>query len=713
MKFSADPHAIGLLAVLFLTACGSPPEEAPMVAAREIAKVTAARIVAADDEPQNWLAHGRSYDEQRFSPLTQINAQNVAELGLAWYLDLGTHRGLEATPLVVDGVMYLSGAWNNIYAIDAGSGVLLWHYDPEVSRPWVAAHACCDAVSRGVAVWEDKVIAATLDGRLLALDTGSGELLWSQLTIDQSRPYTITGAPRVVKGKVIIGNSGADYGVRGYVSAYAADSGELVWRFYTVPGDPDQPQASAALEMAVKTWHGDEWHRTGGGGTVWNSMAFDPELNLLYFGVGNGTPWSRELRSPGGGDNLFLSSIIAVNPDNGEYVWHYQTTPGESWNYSAVESLVLADVKLGSDPNIPMRKVLIQAPKNGFFYVLDRETGELISAEKYIPLNWASHVDLATGRPVEYRYAHYINEGRLIIPGSSGGHSWHPMAYSPQTGLAYIPALSLPGYYSHDGSYNYQPGFQNTGIDEGVMNFRALNPSGEREKIRFGVRLLAWDPQTQTERWRVEHPDVGGGTLVTAGKLVFQGLGSGDFVAYHADTGETLWRFAAGTAITAGAVSFAVDGEQHIAVLAGRGGGSGLVGGPMAKAWQGIVNENRVLAFRLGSNARLPARRTLVQTVDVPEEMWAQAEDAGQVSHGKQLYAQYCYMCHGLGAMSGGVIPDLRFASADTFAEWEAIVIGGSRAGRGMRSFAKVMNAEDALALRAYVISTTAARSQP
>ncbi|HJP03604.1 MAG: PQQ-dependent dehydrogenase, methanol/ethanol family [Gammaproteobacteria bacterium] len=680
------------LLLLMLVACSGGPAETP-------ANVNAARV-AADNEPHNWLAHGRNYAEQRFSPLSLIDDNNVEQLGLAWYLDFGTDRGLEATPVVVDGVMYVSAAWNIVHAIDAANGELLWRYDPQVSRAWVAANSCCDAVSRGVAAWEGKVIAATLDGRLFALDARTGKLLWSTLTIDASKPYTITGAPRVVKGKVIIGNSGADYGVRGYVSAYDANNGELAWRFYTVPGNPAEPQESDALEMAVKTWSGDEWHKTGGGGTVWNSMAFDPELNLLYFGVGNGTPWSRELRSPGGGDNLFLSSVVAVNPDTGEYAWHYQTTPGESWNYSAVESMVLTEFVIDDE----LRKVLIQAPKNGFFYVLDRESGELISAEKYIPLNWASHVDPVTGRPVEYPYAHYINEGRLIMPGASGGHSWHPMAYSPDTGLAYIPALLVPGYYNHDGSYSHKPGFQNTGIEEGVMDFRALNPQGERQKLRFGVRLLAWDPQNQAERWAVEHADLGGGTLATAGNLVFQGLGSGDFAAFAADTGEKLWKFNNGTTTLAGPVSYAVDGEQYVAVLAGRGGGSGLVGGPTAKRWQGVVNENRVLAFRLNGEAKLPPPRTIARSISIPGALMPLIEDETAVAQGKKLYEQYCYGCHGLEVMGGGVIPDLRFADEQTFSDWEGIVIGGSRVNAGMRSFAAVMSTDDALAIRTYVL---------
>ncbi len=664
------------------------------------ANVDAARVLNADSESQNWLVHGRTYDEQRFSPLTAINDTNVANLGLDWYLDLGTHRGQEATPIVVDGVIYVSGAWNNIYAVNAVTGDLLWRHDPQTSRAWVAEHACCDAVSRGLAVWQGKVLAATLDGRLLALDAASGEVLWSVLTINQDQPYTITGAPRVVKDKVIIGNSGSDYGVRGYVSAYDVNDGALLWRFYTVPGDPCKPQESAVLEMAAKTWTGEEWYKTGGGGTAWNSMAYDPELNLLYFGTGNGTPWSRELRSPAGGDNLFLSSIIAVNPDSGEYVWHYQTTPGESWNFSAVESIVLTELEIDGE----QRKVLIQAPKNGFFYVLDRATGELLSAEKYINLNWASHVDMETGRPVEYPYARYKEQGRIVIPGPSGGHSWHPMSFSPANGLAYIPALSVPGYYNHHDTYSYKPGYQNTGIEEGVADYRALNPQGERQKLRFGVRLLAWDPATQTERWRVEHADLGGGTLATAGNLVFQGLASGELYAFSADTGKKLWEFTVGSTVMAAPVTYAVDGQQYIALLVGRGGGAGLVGGPTGKRWAGLVNENRLLVFKLGGEAVVPPARQKQRSVNIPDALRPAIADTALVEYGQKIYEQYCYMCHGLSAMSGGVIPDLRYASEESFMQWPAIVLGGSRSDRGMRSFAEVLSAEDAEATRAYVL---------
>jgi quinohemoprotein ethanol dehydrogenase len=372
------------------------------------APVDDAALRAVESRSQDWLSYGRDYYEQRFSPLTEINDGNVAQLGLAWQFETATQRGLEATPLVIDGVMYATGSWSVTYAIDARTGKELWKYDPEVHRKYDNI-ACCDVVNRGAAFYKGKVYVGVLDGRLAAIDAKSGKVAWQTTTVDQNQPYTITGAPRVARGKIIIGNGGAEYGVRGYVSAYDAETGKLAWRFYTVPGDPSKPQESKALEAALPTWKGNDWWKFGGGGTVWDSIVYDPELNLLYVGTGNGSVWNRDVRSPGGGDNLYLASILAINPDNGELVWHYQTVPGDTWDYTAVQPMMLADLQIGGR----LRKVIMQAPKNGFFYVIDRGTGELLSADKYVEVNWASHVDMKTSRPVEIPGADYKEQRRL------------------------------------------------------------------------------------------------------------------------------------------------------------------------------------------------------------------------------------------------------------------------------------------------------------
>ncbi|HEX7375194.1 MAG TPA: PQQ-dependent dehydrogenase, methanol/ethanol family, partial [Steroidobacteraceae bacterium] len=435
------------------------------LAAGGAATVDGARIAGADREPQNWLSHGRTYGEQRYSPLAQINAGNAEQLGLAWSVPMGTYRGLEATPLVVDGVMYTTATWSVVHALDAATGRQLWTYDPQVPREW-GRYGCCDAVNRGVAVWRGRVYVGTFDGRLIAIDAKTGRKRWEVNTIDRTKPYTITGAPRVVKGKVLIGNGGAEFGVRGYLSAYDASSGKLVWRFYTVPGNPKNGFENPELKAAAATWHG-EWWIGGGGGTVWDSMAYDPELDTLYVGTGNGSPWNRDIRSPGGGDNLYLSSILAMNPDTGRLKWHYQVTPGDSWDYTATQHIILADLTIDGKP----RKVLMQAPKNGFFYVLDRVTGQLLSADKFAPVTWASSVDLKTGRPVETPEASYSRETRIIVPAAYGAHNWQPMAYNPRTGLVYIPAHQPMGVYStpqevlKTGHYTRRDMFWNPGID--------------------------------------------------------------------------------------------------------------------------------------------------------------------------------------------------------------------------------------------------------
>jgi quinohemoprotein ethanol dehydrogenase len=495
------------------------------------ARVDAARIIAADSEPGNWLSYGRTYSEQRFSPLTKINQLNIKNLGLAWFLDLDTHRGQEATPLVIDGVMYSTSAWSKVQAIDARTGKLLWQHDPKVPGK-AGVKACCDTVNRGVAAYRGKLFLGTLDGRLIAIDAGTGAEIWSVVTVDQSKPYTITGAPRVIKDKVIIGNGGAEFGVRGYITAYDTETGKQLWRFYTVPGDPSQPFETKELEQAAKTWTG-EWWKSGGGGTVWDSMAYDADLDLLYIGTGNGSPWNQKIRSPGGGDNLFLSSIVALKPDTGAYVWHYQTTPGETWDYTATQHIILADLMIGDQK----RKVLMQAPKNGFFYVLDRTDGTLISAQPFAAMNWASGVNLATGRPIENPEARYPDSAKpfLVIPGPLGAHNWHPMSFSPQTGLVYIPTQDTGYVYVDDANYQPRPIGFNVGIDMVAPTLPQDPPT--KTAMLAGLRgtLQARDPVTQKVVWSVQHDSSwNGGVLSTAGELVFQGNALGEVVGYAA-----------------------------------------------------------------------------------------------------------------------------------------------------------------------------------
>ncbi len=663
------------------------------------ADVDAARIVEADAEPGNWMSTGRTYDEQRFSPLAQINADNIADLGLDWSFDFPTNRGIEATPIVVDGVMYVTGSWSMVFALDAKTGKMLWQYDPQVPPSW-AVNTCCDVVNRGVAVWQGKVFSGTLDGRLIAVDAKTGKLLWQTQTTPTDKPYSITGAPRIVKGKVLIGNGGGEFGVRGYVSAYDTSTGELAWRFYTVPGDPSQPFENPILKETVKTWKGGEWWKVGGGGTVWDSMAYDPELDLLYIGVGNGSPWNQMIRSPGGGDNLFLSSIVALKPDTGEYVWHYQTTPGESWDYTATQHMILADLTIDGKP----RKVIMQAPKNGFFYVLDRATGEFISAEKYTQVSWASHIDPKTGRPVETEGARYKDgKPHIVSPHPAGGHNWHPMSYSPQTKLVYIPAQENAMAYQAQQDFEYNPKGWNVGVNLAAAGMPENDPA-TRAAFMPTIRghISAWDPIAQKEVWRVQHPNMwNGGMLSTAGNLVFQGNADGQLVAYRADNGDELWSTNAHTGVVAAPISYAIDGEQYIAIAAGWGGVGALTLGEVLTDAKGAVNNSRVLVYKLGAVQQLP--ETVVAKRDMPEPPPLTA-DAATITKGHDLFMANCHMCHGDRAVSASSVPDLRYMSAERHQLWDAIVFGGILKDKGMVGFYDRLSTEDVAAIHAYII---------
>ncbi len=696
---------IGLLA-LSVTACSKQDQSNPSVlpaasvstpAAPAVAAVDAARLVAADSEPGSWMSYGRTYSEQRYSPLTAINASNIDTLGLAWSYELNTKRGIEATSIVVDGVMYTSSAWSIVHALDARTGAHLWSFDPKVAKD-KSLHTCCDVVNRGVAVWQGRVFVGVLDGRLIALDAATGKLVWEVATVDSSLPYSITGAPRVVKGKVLIGNGGAEFGVRGFISAYNVADGSMAWRFYTVPGNPEHGFENETMAMAADTWNGT-WWEMGGGGTVWDAMAYDPELDLLYIGVGNGSPWNHRLRSPGGGDNLFLSSIVALRPDSGEYVWHYQTTPGETWDYTATQHIILADLELDGKT----RKVLMQAPKNGFFYVLDRTDGTLLSANNYINITWATHVDMATGRPAEVREARfYDDKPYLVFPSYLGGHNWHPMSYSPDTGLVYIPVLDIPANFGGAKNFTYRPGLTNLGIDGIIAGLP--DAQAERDALRPLVagRLVAWNPVTQQEEWRVEHRGSwNGGLLSTASNLVFQGTADGKLVAYSADKGGKVWEFPVATGIVAPPISYEIDGEQYISINVGWGGAFALVFGEFVQP-ESLPNVNRTLTFKLGASGTLSMPQWQPRiNFDPPP----QTADADTLDRGHLLYQDICLGCHGLNAVSGLLIPDLRGSPWLHQPEgWNSVVMEGALRKNGMAAFKGLISEQESLAIRAYVI---------
>jgi quinohemoprotein ethanol dehydrogenase len=682
--------AIALLAA----ACqknGAPAAAAPPAApVSTFAQVDDARLLAANDAANagQWMSYGRDYAEQRFSPLKSINTETVKNLGLAWFGDFDTRRGQESTPVIVDGTIYVTTAWSKVYAYEAKTGKQLWYFDPKVPGEW-AVNACCDVVNRGVAAYKGKVYLATIDARLIALDAATGKPVWDVLTIEPGKPYSITGAPRIVKGMVLIGQGGAEYTMRGYVSAYDAESGKMVWRWYTVPGNPAGPFENPQMEMAARTWGGN-WWKTGGGGTVWDAITYDPKTDLLFIGVGNGGPWPAEIRDPGGkGDHLFLSSIVALKPATGEYVWHYQEVQRDSWDYTAVQQITVADLKIGGKD----RHVIMQAPKDGYFYVLDAASGELISAKPIVPLNWSTGIDMKTGRPIMNPAARYdvTGKGFIQIPHFGGAHSWPPMSYSPETGLVYIPTMeiSYPFVMTHEDD---NPMGQKLSISFAGSAAMLKNPKALRVNKGY---LQAWDPVNQKEVWRVSAgAGRSGGALSTAGGLVFSGnTEKEEFAAYRADTGERLWGEAAQTGVMAGPATFEVDGEQYVAVVAGfRQTGN---------YW--APNYSRLLVYKLGGTAKLPEAAVVPRPVLNPPAAFG---TAAVVSHGQELYGRFCSTCHGNDGLSRGMFPDLRYAGAINSPEaFKAIVVDGALTPNGMVSFAKALKPEEPEAIRAYLVS--------
>jgi quinohemoprotein ethanol dehydrogenase len=671
---------------------------ATVLAAAGAAAVDSSRLTNADSDPGQWMSYGRTWNEQRFSPLTHINDGNAARLGLAWYAELGTYRGIEATPEEVDGVLYNISAWNIVTAYEAASGKVLWTYDPKVAPEW-ARYACCGPSSRGLALWNGKVYVGALDGRLIALDARNGNPLWSVQTFDRSWPYSITGAPRVFDGQVLIGNGGADYGVRGFVSSYDAETGKLRWTFYLVPGDPakgpDGAASDSVMPMATRTWTG-EWWKYGGGGTAWDSFAYDPRLKLIYIGTGNGGPHAQRFRSPGGGDNLFLCSIIAVDAESGHYAWHYQMVPREEWDFTCTQSMILADLKIKGRT----RQVIMQAPKDGFFYVLDRKTGELLSARNFVPNNWASHVDLKTGRPAINPASFLGLKPHLMTPTWMAAHSWNPMSFSPITGLAYFPAQEQWTVVSRvrDEDFKFVPFRSNTGYSYSSYPELRKKLQAQADSREKGY-LLAWDPARQREAFRIPYPYPGsGGVLTTAGNLLVQGTIEKTLAVYRADNGKKLWEAPVESVPIAGPITYAVGDQQYIAVNVGWGGAPvyGLSHGKEPFR----VSPARLVVFKLDATGVTLPPTPPPPPIPPPPPLRA---PESQVKQGAVIYNNTCASCHGVNARGG--VKDLRHMTPDAHAAFGDIVLGGTRKSAGMASFKDILTLEDVNAVHAYLIA--------
>jgi quinohemoprotein ethanol dehydrogenase len=668
------------------------------LAAGSAANVDSKRLANADAEPGQWMSYSRTWDEQRFSPLKQINSDNAGTLGLAWYADLNTYRGVQATPLFIDGVLYNVSVWNVVTAYDGHNGKVLWTFDPKVAPEW-ARLACCGPSARGIAAWKGKIYIGALDGRLIAVDARTGKQVWSVQTFDRSEAYSITGPPRVFDGTVVIGNGGADYGVRGFVTAYDAATGAKRWRFYTVPGNPasgpDGEASDDVMPMATKTWNG-EWWKYGGGGTVWDSFVYDPKLRLVYLGTGNGGPHVQRFRSPAGGDNLFLCSIVAVNVDTGKYVWHYQMVPEEQWDFTCTQPIVLADLNIEGRT----RQVLMQAPKNGFFYVLDRVTGKVISAKSYVPNLWASGIDLATGRPNVYPGSYLTETPKLMTPTPLAAHTWHPMSYNPDTGLVYLSAQEqwmvmarVKDEDFHWVRYRSNSGFAYSGYPELRRDLQKAADSLEKGY------LLAWDPVKQQEAFRVAYPYPGsGGILSTAGNILVQGTVNRTLAVYRADNGSKLWEMDTQTVAIAGPMTYELDGQQYIAVNFGWGGSP--VHGIDAANPRIQFGPGRLMVFKLGASGVTLPPMPPPSPVPPPPRLTAN-EDT--IRKGQKLFGETCSRCHGENARGG--VKDVRYMTPETHAQFNAIVIDGIRKEKGMVGFADILTPADADAIHAYLIA--------
>ena len=713
---AATVMAASMIAAL----CGcqrvNPPAPTAVAAAPSLsaAAVNAERLRAA--EADQWLTPGRDANGTYYSPLRDINTDNVAKLGFAWDYRLGTNRGQESTPLVIDGVMYATSNFGRVYALDAASGGELWKYDPHIDGQW-ARYACCDAVNRGLAAFDGRLYVGALDGWLHALDARTGRLVWKVDTLlgrSGHKPYTVSGAPLLAGDLIVIGNGGADFaGARGYVSAYDRSSGALRWRFFTVPRNPAEgPQEQPQLEAALKTW--DPRHRwdAGSGGTVWDGMAYDPELRLVYIGTANAAPYNMHLGGRHGGDELYAASIIAIHADDGSMAWYYQPTPGDRWDYDSTQKLILADVQLDGR----RRRVVMQAAKNGFYYVLDRATGELLSAHNFASVTWTRGIDAKTGRPIPDPRADYDHGPALVFPSEVGAHNWQPMAYDPERGMTFIPVIEAGNVMLEtsdrkaglvEGQFT-TPAFAVEAWDPKAMHSlygdlppitqlaRGMNTdTASRGLLRawsVGQQRVVWEARTATS-WD-------GGVLATGGGLVFQGDANGNLNAYSADTGQRLAALAMGSSMMAAPMTYRVNGIQYIAIIAGYGGGGVISGAPLdpESAAYRYGNDARIIALKIGgAPPPLPALRTDPPVPAPP----ARPTDAAQVAAGEVLYNRYCARCH---VMGRGNLPDLRRLTPATHALFDSIVLGGAYAMKGMARFDDVLSPAEAHAVHAYLI---------
>lgn len=662
-----------------------------------------------------WFTGGRDAGQTYFSPLSDINAASVARLGFAWEYRLPSSRGVEATPIVVDGVMYTSGPWGVVYALDAAKGTLRWSFDPH-NDGLRGRYTCCDFVNRGVAVWKGSVYVASLDGRLFSLDAGSGKKNWEVDTIeDHSLPYTSTGAPVVAGNMVVIGNGGADIGrggVRGYATAYDTVTGKQRWRFYTVP-PCGPPVADVDQEKARRTWSPDCKTGEQGGGTVWDGLAYDDQLKMLYIGVGNASPYMR--RAAGAGapfDDLYVSSIVALDAGSGKVVWHYQTTPGEIWDYTATAKMILTDLEIGGK----RRAVLMQAPKNGYFYVLDRRTGEVISATPYTFQNWTLGMD-ENFRPKINPAVNYATSPKVIAPSQFGGHNWQPMSYDPSTGLVYLPVVDaqnlavnlqgkagaivdfVSGYFSsflvlYDSSYRGE-------------DYEAL--LGTLPKVDpvpgFRTVLKAWDPVAQKAVWEYESwrgaitPSAG--VMSTQGNLVFQGGADGHLRVHDAKSGKLLKDISTGTTIMAAPMSYSIDGVQYVAVMGGWGGSMAALPFPSGSAPAEYENVDRIMVFRLDGLPETPKPPRRVEVAFTQPPVPAPVADLSSV--GAARFTTYCSVCHAFGT---ALNPDLRRPKygSDNLTTFRSIVLNGALSRGGMGRFDDVLSQADADAIYAFVV---------